>query len=919
MNPIGGKVSNHGRWKSCSASLAILGLVLVMGTLLGRRLLSVESDRLGISHIPSDSNVEIGSRPTLAPLSETVAGDQRLDAAGVSENDSSTASPGATLVVRFRLPLTSSDETALVGESVYLSDESALGSASTLERQGQVGEGLTCGFENLPTDVELEVYCRPAAFTAVQRRGLRLAAGETRVVEIDLAQGVSLAGRVVDAAGSGLAGVEVRSHSSGEPDWAPGPHGLTGGDGAFEFHGIFPGKVCLRATRPGYREDVLQLGTLTNGTRRIGIRLQLKSGARVAGRVQWPDGRPAAGAWVEIASQDPDWTAPLLADAGDDGSFSFTGLMGRAFTIFASARPSSTNTAVGAPLRAMLEGVTPGRTDLLLILQEGRVLEGWVVDDRGAPVPSFDIRAVPQRGPGEPYPRLSVAQTFHDPGGEFHLEGLWPTIQDLSFEASEHVRRRLTGVDPPTPAPLRVVLTRAARLSGCVRRTDGTPVPGARVETHTSVSRASDDPGGNSSTTSRSDGAFTLGDVAPGAVTLTAHAYGIGESAPRDLALNAGEERTGLDITLVGHGSLRVRVLPAAGFVSGRSITARGHVNGRWGTARERTDASGLAVLSDLVPGPYTVTLEHADLLPNGETVPDGDPAAFSIVTAAHVREGCATEVDFGARPEPYRIHGEVTRGGELVPALTVTATLQDDGEVMAVTDAGGTFSLDLPHPGFVTFTLGEGGDAVTDQRDLTIDAHDVLRFELPAGSLAGVVVDDQGEAVAGCPVEVAAVQLASGDPAHWSPRNCETDEDGRFSFTNLPVGRLRLCAGPLDFPGRKAPGCSAAEMVELNRNTSRDDFRLVLGSCGAIVGVLRSPQGEPRANTLVDVVATDVPGSAIAGSAWTDDEGRFGVFRLSPGRYGVNANVGGFHESNKSDEIVEVQAGETTEVTIVR
>ena len=140
-------------------------------------------------------------------------------------------------------------------------------------------------------------------------------------IRLDMVAGQAIAGRVVDDAGTALAGVDVRIEAGGAvPGEDPLPT-LVASDAAGAFAArVAPGRYRLTASRPGY---VLRRAPTVDDKTPASppVALELVRGARVAGRVFDGRGGPAAGATVRcVASAIEDLTVqigplPLAAEA----------------------------------------------------------------------------------------------------------------------------------------------------------------------------------------------------------------------------------------------------------------------------------------------------------------------------------------------------------------------------------------------------------------------------------------------------------------------------------------------------------------------------------------------------------------------------------------------------------------------------
>ncbi len=162
---------------------------------------------------------------------------------------------------------------------------------------------------------------------------------------------------------------------------------------------------------------------------------------------------------------------------------------------------------------------------------------------------------------------------------------------------------------------------------------------------------------------------------------------------------------------------------------------------------------------------------------------------------------------------------------------------------------------------------------------------------QVATAALSGVVVD----AVTDAPIADATVALdAAGLPSNTRQF---TDAKGRFVFVNLPASehytltttRPGYVEGSY---GRTAEAPAAQSLITLRDGEWLQDVHVKMWHPGVITGTVTDERGDPvvrvsvRVLTRVRLQGSDV--LAAAGSATTDDRGRYRVADLGPGRYVV-------------------------------
>lgn len=182
--------------------------------------------------------------------------------------------------------------------------------------------------------------------------------------------------------------------------------------------------------------------------------------------------------------------------------------------------------------------------------------------------------------------------------------------------------------------------------------------------------------------------------------------------------------------------------------------------------------------------------------------------------------------------------------------------------------------SLDVPPGRDVVLTVDAPGRARFTRRG-RFDADTALRVALPPGArLAGVVVDDRGEPVAGAEIRVDREDVEDLPP--WLARS---DEAGRFEIDTLHAGSHALRVGARGHGAVARPGVEPGD----------PQLRLVLPRVGSIAGRVVGEDGAPRAEATVVVAGSGIwPARQVA----TDADGRFVFSAVPPGTYEARAHA---------------------------
>jgi hypothetical protein len=340
---------------------------------------------------------------------------------------------------------------------------------------------------------------------AVTSAELRVAPGQSLDITLVLSAASAVRGMVVDTDDKAVAGATL--FVEGVP-WIV-PSAATDAAGAFRFAIVPNGATSLLAVARGYRTARVTLPRRDDPVE-LSVRVVLAAGPPAEGDVLDPDGNPIKARVVACEGQ----PAEASAVSGDDGTFQLP--------------PSAIGCAVVAQhdeYEASDAAVLVEGRRAQLRLRPGGAIEGVVVDDRGAPVPSFTIGVESFSGTQSRSLRGTPPRKIDDPRGAFRLEKLAPGSYVLSAGAPGTPPGRSDSIDVAggvATRGVRIVVPAGGTVAGLVVDERRVPIEGVelRFDAVSSVIESS------ARTTTDSAGQYRLEGAPPGLFTLRAQKDG---------------------------------------------------------------------------------------------------------------------------------------------------------------------------------------------------------------------------------------------------------------------------------------------------------------------------------------------------------------------------------------------------------
>jgi RNA polymerase sigma-70 factor (ECF subfamily) len=577
-------------------------------------------------------------------------------------------------------------------------------------------------------------------------------------VDIALAPGADLVGRVVDAdSGAGVANAQVFASGRMLYGYAAAPRqSLSDADGAFALTGLKAGELLLNVWSGDHVLIEPMRITSVAGHHLGPVVVTMRAAATLRGIVR-RDGRPLPGANVSFDMPSARGAVPSLhVVTGTDGRFVALGVIPAAGVV---ARVDGMTVLAPATID------TRHPSDIVIDVAPRPTIRGHVVH-HGKPVidAAVSLTGAPER-----------TTTTSDATGAFELAA--PAPGSYGVYADSKLDRAFTShsvaVVAPSDRDVIVELDGGASITGIVVDADGKPQPGLIVR---GVRTTGDDLGG---AVTAVDGAFTLDELAGrGDYAITVMGSVDGPSlpwagaAPGPISVATGDSNvSGVRLVITNrHGStIRGAVVDDAG-----SPVADAFVRLRGAAEAVRSDAAGRFALPVFGDGP------------------------FWLVAATDWRRpaGSATGIAPGATDVTITIARSGSVRGTLVGFVQPSVTMRMIGDAypqIARVD-GSSFALDdLVAGDYVIGVTSTDGHSASTTAHVASGATTTLTLTAPAVHHVDARVSsfETGAAVAGVRCVVVAI---AGDvvPAGFGDHNANTsvsDSTGRVAFDAAPTG----------------------------------------------------------------------------------------------------------------------------------
>lgn len=441
---------------------------------------------------------------------------------------------------------------------------------------------------------------------------VRPATGEP--IRMELTEGASLAGRVLEADGSPATRIEValrlpfdefRSASAGRPPTELFRNARTDRNGGFRFDDLVPATWTANAG-DDTAWATLEVASLSPGERRE-IELRLSPSDRLTVFVTNRLGESVANASVRARPRPND---RFLA-----GGFGRTDAAGRAI-VRISPGPATVEVEHPDLLDASREvEFLAGANELHVQLDAGGEISGVVRSGDGAPIAGATVEASEKLAGEDGGSEAAISlrrlrgilspptRTVSDLSGAFRLTGLEDGPYRLGARLAGYTEGEFPDaieIDGQPVAGVEIVLEPGASIRGAVTGLDSAELASAEVQAWQGGLFRSASPG--------IDGAFELRELAPGAWRIAAVA-GERRSTVQELNVSPGGPGAAVELRFEPGFRLSGQVLLAGEPVAGSFVQAL--LQGQERSRRTRTDHLGRFAIEGLEAGAYQLRFRH--------------------------------------------------------------------------------------------------------------------------------------------------------------------------------------------------------------------------------------------------------------------------------------------------------------------
>ncbi|MBX2997112.1 MAG: carboxypeptidase regulatory-like domain-containing protein [Caldilineaceae bacterium] len=407
----------------------------------------------------------------------------------------------------------------------------------------------------------------------------------------------------------------------------------------------------------------------------------------------------------------------------------------------------------------------------------------------------------------------------------------------------------------------------AGRVSGIVRRADGSPVPNARLYMSQLEYDLLDEPYWVTVTAKDADanGAYSFDFIRMQPTRWTFFDPDSGERGELGASPSFNGHHLQLDLILRGRGTLTGRVLSADGQpLAGAYVRARpisGYGLGEEYSYTARSNAQGVYVLAGVPVGLLALNAVHAES--RSQTV---SSASLEQPGSTVVLDLTLLSVDV---PQNFgHLEGQVFRADGVTPAAGIPVYSSKGG--VTTTDASGFYRIENLPVDTVTVVaidqerLEEARVRTTLVANSTVTANLILYGG--TGTVRGVVLDSDGNPLPGLNIYGGFVVV-------------QTDANGEFVLTDVPVGQREVSVVSADNTAIER------KSVRITRPGEEVSVQLVFPVRGTLAGrVFRADGVTPVPNLKVFALG---PRNEIG---YTDSEGGYRFEGMPKGDYTISA-----------------------------
>ena len=702
-------------------------------------------------------------------------------------------------------------------------------------------------------------------------------------VDLQLAQGISLAGSVVDVEHRPIAQAKLYSGHSIDT-----PCASTDSEGRFRIDGVSLAYADLTAQKDGYAPASLKLQDLASDAERQAIELILSPSHFVAGRVVDLKGQPIHRAWV-MAEMVGNHACPSPNTFTDvEGRFRLEGLE----SVFAGLAADKPGYCRSNGIQADVD-----TANVEIALEEAGLIAGRVVEKgSNREIPGFVVQVALARDAfRNTKEKGSLSRSLGDTGvqghdGRFRLSTeIVPSVfYSLVVSAQGFAETQVDEVEAWAASqarePLRIELERGGRLLGrVVSAATGQALEGVRVThvTEAEESRESQWFDGPSMlhrvakhATTNAAGEFTLEGLSDRPAVLLLARRGFARQVVAGVKLGTSEQVFPLSPGAAIEGLVQsADGKPISGAGVHTWVEKQGIFHGFPGT---QTGPDGRFRLDDLPTGYAQVQFQP----------PSSEPNALRRIVRVTLRAGETTSADLTIATGS--IAGRLTRRGVPVPEADISFTHASGENQGFQTDSKGRIRVTALPPGAYEVEVEGYGVGSTRQnpgltRTVEVGSGETrCDIELASTLVSGRVVRGRtGEPVLGA-------HVALHDTEGWAraEATCAAGDD-RFELEAPGTGTYWLAVSTKC--GEAATGWLGPISVE--EGVGLRDLVLPLGGAAELV-VTITEVGTGRRLAGARVRVTGGSGAMFAASAIADAAGAARVGDLSPGRYRVEAET---------------------------